>query len=98
MQKAIKVHLKENIVEGTNIPVISRTTLKSNNTSGVTGVQWDSSRNKWRATITFKKKIYHLGRFEKDKKNDAIKIRKEAEKKLFGEFLEWYESIKNKEL
>ena len=56
------------------------------------------SVSKTKSFGTFKKKIYHLGRFEKDKKNDAIKIRKEAEKKLFGEFLEWYESIKNKEL
>jgi len=96
MQKAIKVHLKKNIVEGTNVPVISRKTLKSNNTSGVTGVRWDKSRNKWYAEITFKKKVYYLGRHEK--KQDAIKIRKKAEVELFGEFLEWYNrSIKGLE-
>lgn len=88
MQKAIEKHLKEHIIEGTNIPVISRKKVKTNNTSGATGVMWDKERNKWRAVITFKNKIYRLGRY--NKKEDAIKIRKEAEEKLFGEFLEWY--------
>lgn len=85
MDRAIEQHLKKNIVDNTNISVISRKTLQSNNTSGVTGVRWDSARNKWIANITFKKKVYYLGRYTK--KEDAIKARKKAEKKLFGEFL-----------
>lgn len=93
IQKAIKVHLKEHIVDGTNIPVISRKIVKANNTSGVTGVGWDKSRNTWRATITFKGKVYYLGRYKN--KEDAINARKEAEKKLFGEFLEWYNRRNN---
>lgn len=88
IQKALKKHLEEHIIEGTNIPVISRKKVILNNTSGVTGVIWDKSRNKWKAVIEFKKRIYYLGRY--DKKEDAIKIRKEAEEKLFGKFLEWY--------
>lgn len=94
LEKALEVHFKENIVEGTNIPIISRATLQSNNTSGVTGVMWDKKRRTWKAEITFKKKVYHLGRY-KDKK-EAIKVRQEAEKQLFGEFLEWYNKNKDK--
>ncbi|NFO03101.1 AP2 domain-containing protein [Clostridium botulinum] len=93
IQKAIKEHFKKHIVEGTNITIISRKTPRSNNTSGTTGVMWNSNRNKWSAVITFKGKVYYLGRYKN--KEDAIKIRKEAEEKLFGEFLKWYnEEIK----
>lgn len=95
IEKAIKKHLEEHIVEGTNIPAISRNKPLSSNTSGYTGVRWDKSRNKWGAYIEFKKKIYYLGRYEN--KEDAIKIRKQAEEKLFGEFLEWYNKEFKKE-
>ena len=58
--------------------------IRSNNSSGVTGVGWSKKNNKWRARITLNNKEYHLGYF--DDKNDAIKARKEAENKYFGEF------------
>ena len=81
--------LKEtNFIDGTSILHITHKKLLKNNTSGVTGVSWDSSRQKWVAQIEFKGKHYSLGRHEK--KEDAIKARKEAEEKLFGEFLKWY--------
>lgn len=86
MRKAIKSHLDKNIVEGTNIKIISRDRLQSNNTSGVTGVIWNKAREKWEAKIRFKNKIYYLGRYKN--KEDAIKARKEAEEKYFKEFLE----------
>lgn len=54
--------------------------IRSQNSSGVTGVDYMKSVNKWRARI---KKI-HLGTF--DNFEDAIKARKEAENKYFGEF------------
>ena len=60
------------------------------NTSGYKGVLWDSERKKWKAEIIFQKKKYFLGRY--DKKEDAIKARKEAEEKLHKEFLR---SLKN---
>lgn len=88
IKKAIKKHLKIHIVEGTNVPAISRKKVKNNNTSGATGVTWDKSRKKWSASIRFKNKVYYLGRYEN--KENAIKVRKEAEEKLFGPFLEWY--------
>lgn len=90
MSKATKCHLNKNIVERTNIPVISRETLQSNNISGVTGVMWDKTREKWEAKIRFKNKVYYLGRYKE--KEDAIKARKEAEEKLHKEFLR---SLKN---
>jgi len=45
------------------------------------GVWWDKNRLKWVATITVNYKNKVLGRF--DNKEDAIKKRKEAEKKYF---------------
>lgn len=59
-----------------------------NKDSGVKGVIWDPSRKKWKACIKFKGKGITLGRF--DDVEDAAKIRDEAEKKLFGNFLKWY--------
>ena len=54
------------------------------NTSGVTGVSWDKLKNKWIAYIAKNGKQKHLGGF--DKFEDAVKARKEAEEKYFGEY------------
>jgi len=59
------------------------------NSSGYTGVYWNKRAKIWVTSITFKCKNYHLGYFSKIE--DAIKTRKTAEEKIFGEFLEWYE-------
>lgn len=66
-----------------------------NNTSGVKGVGWDSSRGKWRAQITFKGKNYGLGSYST--KEEAIRARKEAEEKLFKPILEKYNYEKKDE-
>ncbi|MEK6878193.1 MAG: HNH endonuclease [Nanoarchaeota archaeon] len=58
--------------------------LPNNNTSGYKGVTWDKNRNRWRAQIKINKKEINLGRFIK--KEEAIKTRKRAEQKYFGEF------------
>lgn len=50
----------------------------SNNTSGVTGVCWNSRLGKWMSYITDEEKRRHLGVFES--LDEAIKIRKHAEK------------------
>lgn len=86
MSKAINKHLEKHIIKGTNLQVITRNTPMSTNKSGTTGVVWDKSRQKWVAQIEFQGKRHYLGRF-KDKE-EAIKSRKEAEKKYFGKFLE----------
>ena len=57
---------------------------RPNNTSGITGVYFNKKRNKWIARITFNRKMIVLGS-SKDK-YVAARIRKEGEKKYFGEF------------
>jgi len=56
-----------------------------NNTSGTTGVYWKKSIARWVSLIAINQNQIYLGVF-KDK-NDAIKARKKAEIKYFGEFL-----------
>ncbi len=75
-------------IDGTNIYAISDKKLLKNNKSGVRGVCWDKSREKWIAQIQFKGKHYNLGRY--DKKEDAIAIRKIAEKNMHVNFIEWF--------
>lgn len=90
-----KDKLKELYVDGTAPCKIKNQKLRKTNTSGVTGVYWDKTRNMWRAEIMFKKKSYHLGRYAKFE--SAVNARKKAEEQIFGNFLEWYEkNIKNK--
>jgi hypothetical protein len=60
-----------------------------NNTTGFKGVHFIKDKRKkrlnpWFARIKVKGKIIHLGVFSS--KNDAIEVRKEAEKKYYGEF------------
>lgn len=90
-KKAIKSAMEERnntYVEGTDILNISSKKIRSTNTSGKRGVSWDSSVKTWKAYIGFKGKQYYLGSsrdFEV-----ACKIRDEAEKEKYGNFLEWY--------
>ena len=56
--------------------------IRSNNTSGVTGVSFYHGR--WHAELKFKGERVFRKSFEN--KKDAIKARKEAEVKYFGEF------------
>ena len=55
----------------------------SRNTSGVCGVNWHDKSQKWMAQICAGEQIY-LGIF--DNFDEAVKIRKEAEEKHFGEY------------
>ena len=59
---------------------------RSNNTSGEKGVSWFKDRNQWGAKITINGKQIHLGFFDEDKFEDAVKTRKAAEEKYFGEY------------
>jgi hypothetical protein len=58
--------------------------IRKNNKSGVTGVGWHNGNNCWRARITINKKTINLGWF--DDFDEAVRSRKKAEKKYFGEF------------
>jgi len=53
--------------------------IPKNNKSGCIGVCWDSGHKKWVASIGINKKCVRIGRYKH--KRDAIKARKEAEKK-----------------
>lgn len=85
-KKKVKKILEKFVIEHTNIINISRSKPIRSNKSGVTGVHWDSKRQKWAAQIWFKNEHYNLGRY--DTKEEAIKVRKEAEERLFKPFLE----------
>ena len=58
--------------------------ISKRNTSGVTGVDWSKTRNLWRARIHFKRKEILLGYYTNF--DDAVKARKEAEEKYYGEY------------
>ncbi len=73
-------------VEGTCVEKLQSQKLRKDNTSGHTGVI--RTKTGWRAQISFKRKTYHLGVF--DKYEDAVQARVSAEQEVFGAFLEWY--------
>ena len=56
--------------------------FRPNTNSGVNGVYWDKSKNKWAANIRYDGKRYFLGRYID--KNDAVVARLLAEKKYYG--------------
>ena len=75
---------KYNLREATNSQNMMNRKLQSNNTSGVTGVIWDKHKEKWRAQIKINNKNICLGRFINF--DEAVQVRKDAEKEYFGEF------------
>ena len=58
--------------------------IATNNTSGVTGVRQDKKTGNWRADIGINYEHIDLGTFQT--KKEAIKARKAAEEKYFGEW------------
>lgn len=83
--------IKKNLelVDGTSVTIL-RAVQKHrfrNNTSGHTGVYKDKNTNKWIAQITFKRKTYSLGSY--DKIEDAIEAREKGES-MHRDFLKKY--------
>lgn len=72
-------------MSGTNLNRIKNKRMQKNNTSGVTGVSFHSGMRQWYARISFKGKTYSLGYF--DELDDAVKARRDAEKKLHDDFI-----------
>ncbi len=72
-------------IDGTCVEMLAAKTVRRNNTSGVPGVEWRASKQRWRAMICFKGRRYYLGSYARFE--DAVKARKEAEKALHDEFL-----------
>lgn len=60
------------------------TSTRSNNKSGVTGVWWRDNNSKWEARIGVEGKPIFLGYY--DNFEDAVKARKDAENKYYGEY------------
>jgi hypothetical protein len=58
--------------------------ISSRNTSGVKGVSWDKSENKWTARINVSGKVHNFGLFSS--KEDAIKVVREKRALLHGQF------------
>ena len=75
-------------VDGTCVEMLRANTLRSNNTSGVQGVDWQEKKQRWRATICFKGKRHYLGSYADF--GDAVKARKRGEEEYHDKFLEEY--------
>lgn len=73
-------------IDGTCIEMIHPERLRSNNSSGCTGVFYDSSKRRWRAEIMFCGKRHCLGYFSHFE--DARDARLSAEEKLYGAFFD----------
>lgn len=58
--------------------------IRKDNTSGVTGVCWDKKHNKWLARVHENNKQIILGYYVNFE--DAVKARKQAEDKYYGEY------------
>lgn len=67
--------------------------LYDNNTSGYKGVSWLERLQKWQAYLQCGKEKYYLGVY--DNLEDAVQVRKNAEKKYFGEYNRKEEDLHN---
>ncbi|MCD8230647.1 MAG: transcriptional regulator [Clostridiales bacterium] len=79
-------------VAGTTVELIRSKKIRTDSTTGVTGV--NMYRGKYKAKIHFQKKTYCLGTYQT--LEEAASVRKEAEECLFGEFLGFYEKWKER--
>lgn len=79
-------------VGGTQVTKIREMSLTASNNSGVRGVTYEESSNRWRARLCFKGKNMSFGSYAKFE--DAVAARKAAEIEVFGAFLEEIESNK----
>lgn len=75
---------KENLRQCTRTQNNTNKELYSNNTSGVMGVGWHKKHQKWQVTININKKHKYLGIFID--KEEAIRVRLQAEADYYGEF------------
>jgi len=76
------------MIDGTAIDQIQDRKLNKNSQTGVKGVCFTTKAGIYRAYIMFKRKQYHLGFYDTLEK--AAQARREAEERIYGEFLEWY--------
>ena len=74
-------------VAGTTVELLQNKKVRSDSTTGVTGV--NMYRGKYKSIIHFQKKTYCLGTYRT--LEEAASVRKNAEEYLYGEFLDFYE-------
>lgn len=75
----------ENMIQGTNIFMLKNNTANKNSKTGVRGVCYNETMQKYRAYIGFKGTRYELGFF--GTLEEATKARTDAKEKLHNEFL-----------
>lgn len=75
---------KNNLRDVSHSENMMNCSIKSNNTSGITGVNFRRDKNKWEARIIVNKKCIRLGYF--DNFTEAVKVRLNTEQRYFGEF------------
>ena len=73
---------KENLRVTSNANNLRNGTLRNNNKTGIKGVHFDKSRNKYHASIKVNYKSIYLGRY--DSLEEAEKARKNAEMKYWA--------------
>ncbi len=77
-----------NYIDGTCVEMLRAKRVRCNNTSGVPGVDWWASKQRWRASICFKGRRHYLGSYTRFE--DAGKARKRGEEELHDQFLREY--------
>lgn len=79
--------LNKNMKESTHIGKLNGK-ISKNNKSGIKGVFWVNTYQKWKATIMFQGKAHYLGMY--DNIEDAARVRARAEEEYFKPILEKY--------
>lgn len=77
-------------VDGTCIEMLQSTKVRSNNSTGHTGVYYDSRHDNYRAEITLQGKRHYLGRYKT--LVEAIKVRERAKDDFHQAFIEEYKN------
>lgn len=81
---------KGTFVDGTFVELLRAKTIRRNNTSGVTGVDWLPRANKWKASICFKGERHYLGCYGSFE--DAVQARKTAEEHYHDSFVREFDN------
>ena len=89
LARAVRQTYEDAKVYGTNPGRIASVEPSKNSTTKIKGVYYLKKEQTYRAYIGFQGKKYYLLQSQNIK--DCIRAREEAEKHIYGEFLDWYE-------
>lgn len=81
-------------IDGTCIEMLKSTKIRSNNTTGHTGVYYDSKKDNYRVEIMLQGKRHYLGRYKT--LSEAVKVRETAKEKFHEKFIEEHAESKPK--